>query len=371
LYPVTTSFLAALRSAHTALVSVDAYRDGLPIAEGLPVIGGEVTVDSGSSVRRTLSLTLAPETGLWDTLAPVGTELHVKRGIRYPSGYIEWADLGVFDVDVQRLGYAPGGSISITAPDRWGRVQRARFEAPETSTPGALVRDEMSRLVLDAIPGITSTITATSTSFLRTCAWDRDRAAAVEDMGKAIGAEAFFDTDGNLVVRDVPSPVDTDSVWLIDASATGVLLNADRERNRQRTFNVVVATTSVADGTSIFPPVVVEDDDPLSLTYVGSSFGRVPFFYTSPLLLDTVQATAAAMTILERVRGLAAQLTVESVVNPALDAGDVIDVLLPQERRDLPRPIERHIIDSVTIPLTVDGSQSISTRSSLVETTES
>jgi hypothetical protein len=54
---------------------------------------------------------------------------------------------------------------------------------------------------------------------------------------------------------------------------------------------------------------------------------------------------------------------VESVVNPALDAGDVIDVLLPPDSPGARRRAERHLIDVVTIPLTVDGVQRIETRS--------
>lgn len=364
MYAVTATFLAALRLAHTAAVQVDAYRAGSLIATALPVIGGEVTVDSGSAVRRTLNLTLAPDAGLWDTLAPTGTELRPKRGIRYPSGVVEWVPLGRFVVDVQKLGYSPAGNLALTTPDHWADVQRAQFEAPFTSLPGALVRDEMARLVTLAISGLTVLNTTTSTSVLRSVAWERDRAAAVAAMGKAIGAEAFFDNAGALVVRDVPTLGAQTPDWLIDASVSGVLLNADRERNRQKTYNVVVVNSSITDGQPPFDPVTVADTDPTSPTYVSGAFGRVPYFYTSPLLTTTGQATVAGTAILERVRGLAAQLSLESIVNPALDAGDVIDVLLPAVRRDLARPVERHIIDRVTIPLTVAGSQAIDTRSS-------
>lgn len=367
MYAVTSVFLAALRQAHAVEVQVDAYRSNALVQAALPILDGSVTVDAGSRVRRQLSLTLAPEAGLWDTLAPTGTELRPKRGIRYPNGSVEWVPLGRFDVDTQRMGYAPSGTLSLTAPDRWVRVQRARFEAPATSVYGATVKSEIERLVTGAVPGITVANTATSTATVGAVAWDTDRDGAVDEMAKAIGAEAFFDVNGNLVIRDVPTLAGQAAVWTVDASATGVLLDADRERSRTRTYNVVVASSSATDGVAPFTPVTVADSDPTSPTYVGGAFGRVPYFYSSPLLATSGQATAAAQTILERVRGLAAQLSLESIVNPALDAGDVIDALLPPERYDMARPVEHHIVDKVTIPLTVGGTQSIATRSSRPE----
>ncbi|HEX8345673.1 MAG TPA: hypothetical protein VF657_13205, partial [Actinoplanes sp.] len=73
-------------------------------------------------------------------------------------------------------------------------------------------------------------------------------------------------------------------------------------------------------------------------------------------------ALAAARTILARVTGLNAQLSLEAVRNHALDALDVIQVLLPRERYDLPRAVAVHIADKVTHPLTPNGVQRIETR---------
>ncbi len=363
MHTVSSAFLDALRHPHAAVSVVEAWRGGKRVASNLPVEGGEVTVDAGSKVRRSLSVTLAAEPGLWDKLSPVGTELAVHRGIRFPNGQVELIPLGVFVIDVQKMGYAPNGRLALTAPDRWVRVQRARFERPSASVRGARTRDEMSRLVGAAVPGVPRTATATSRTRLPPVVWERDRDKAVEDMGRSIGAEALFDGHGHAVIRDV-STLAQPSKWLVDASATGVLLGADRERNRQRTYNVVVVSSERTDGRPPFPPQVVADTDRKSPTYVGGPFGRVPYFYTSPLLTTAEQAQAAGRSILDRVRGLAAQLTLESVVNPSLDAGDVLDVLLPPERRGLARPVERHIIDRLTVPLTPDGSQTILTRSS-------
>jgi hypothetical protein len=155
-------------------------------------------------------------------------------------------------------------------------------------------------------------------------------------------------------------------VWTIDASSSGVLLDADRTRSRQRTYNVVVVSGADLGGDAPFPPVSVEDDSPGSPTYVGGDFGRVPFFQTSSLITSPAQATKAGRATLRRVSGLAASLDLTSVVNPALEVGDVIEVLLPDRHGD-GRKIERHLVDSLTVPLTTDGTQPITTRSTRPE----
>jgi len=366
--PVTGTFLSALRQPHSVYVRVDAIRDGATVASDLPVEGGQVTVDSGSRVRRTCSLSLAPDDGLWDALAPAGTELLVQRGIRYPNGQVESVQLGAFVIDVQSLGYSPSGRLTLTAPDRWVKVQRARFEVP-LARGGEPVTTEMAML-LASTGGVSHRIVSPSFRTLPFVTWERERDKALFEMAQSIGAEVFLGADGVAVVRNVPSLTSQPSVWTVDASAAGVLLDASRERNRQRTYNVVVVTSEAVDGQVPFPPQIVADEDPRSPTWVGGPFGRVPYFYSSPLLTNAAQAEVAGRAILDRVRGLAAQLTLEAIVNPALDAGDVIDVLLPPRGRGLPRAVERHLVDGLTIPLTVDGSQSITTRSSRPDESE-
>ncbi len=369
---VTAEFLKALRLPHTIAVRVDAYRrdvngNNALIARDLPVDSGEVTVDGTAPIRRMLSCSLLPERGLWDTLAPVGTQLHVWRGIRYPAGNVELVRLGRFVIDAQNMSYGPDGRVQITAPDRWAYIQRARFETPRKLTAGRLMTQEIAEFVAGPIPNMsveTMRIEATSQMMTpRGIVYERDRTEAIEDLTRSIGAEAFIAPDGVGVIRDVPELSDK-PVWLVDASASGVLISADRERNRQKTRNVVVVTSSKADGSQPFPPEIVADTDPSSPTRVDGPFGRVPHFYASPVFRTPLSMRFAGKKILARLTGLAAQVNLENVVNPALDAGDVIDVLLPASAAtNGKRRVERHLIDSLTVPLSVSGTQRIETRS--------
>lgn len=369
--PVSANFLAALRGPHTISVRVDAWRLNPTtlkpelITGDLRVLSGEVTAEASgtASPRRSLTMELEATQGLWDTLSPAGTYLTVSRGVRFVDGTIERVALGKFDLDEMTLDHGPSGGISITAPDFWVRISRARFETPRVTGTGSgldaavSLATEATRTNVGANLGDRS-ITA------RRAVWETDREQAITELARNAGAWVYCDVNGDVATRKVPG-LDQVPVWTVDASESGVLLSADRSRSRQRTYNVVVVSPSDTDGTTPFAPVVVADTDPTSPTYVGT-FGRVPFFFSNALSVSPFLATTIGQALLRDLTGLAAQLDLSSVVNAALEPGDVIDVLLPARAGDT-RVVERHLIDRVTIPLTSEGTQSISTRSTRPE----
>lgn len=391
MYAVSQLFLDAIRSSHKAYGYVEAWRNGARLtyttsagesATRLPLIDGSVTVDGSTpGVRRTLSVQLASEPGLWDFLAPVGTELRAFTVLDYLNDATEVIPQGVFDIDVQRIGYATNGDLKITAPDRWARIQRAQFYAPR-SFSGGRIRSLISTLLLEVLPtGTTVADYGTSTATVPTQTIDRDRAGFVQDLAKSASLDVFFGRDGSPIIRDTPALNMANPVWQVDATEDGVLIDASRERNRQKTYNIVIVNGVQNDGAVPFAAQAVWDNYPASPTYAGPGagfgalsaipaassaglFGQRPTFYTSPLVVTTAQAIKAGQTILGRVTGLAAQLSLTSIANPALDDGDTILVELPPERRDLPRPVEYHLIDSLTVPLMPSKTpMSIETRS--------
>lgn len=359
MYTVSSQFLESIRGAHEVSTRVDVYLNGALVLGNLPFTDGDVQVNSGTGVRRTLNLSV-PDISLWDVLSPIGTELRVYRGVRFPGvAAPELVPLGIFVIDSQTLSLGPGGTISITAPDRWAKIQRAKFENPQSSVKGSQIVDEIARIALLALPGISVTATSTSTATVVTSVvWDQDRDTAITGMAASIGAEVYFDWTGNLLIRDAPLLAAAVIPWRIDEGTTGVLLGGDRSRSREKTYNVVVVSAANVDGLAPFATQYVADTDPTSPTYIGGSMGRVPYFYSSPLISTTAQALAAGRTILNRAKGLEAQLNVEAAVNPALDRGDVFHAILPNG------VVERHICDSFNVPLTEDGTQTITTRSS-------
>jgi hypothetical protein len=375
--PQPDVYREAIRSGLAVWYTVDATRDGAPVdgATGLQPTGGTITDTTRPGVRRVLNLTLAPEPGLFDVLAPTGTQLAVTAHVRYITRTVTHIPMGVFDVDTQSLTEG-GGGLTVTAPDKWVRIQRARFVKPAESAPGTRVTEQIAILIRGALGASEQVnITATSTAQVGALLWEADRAQAILDLARDIGAWVYFDRDGVATIADQPRTGKT-ADWLIDASASGVLTELDRERSRTATRNVVVVSSSASDGER-FPAQTVWDNDPASPTYAGTDpltapetagpFGISTYFYDTPTLATVAQARTAGLTILARMSGLASQVSLGAVPNPAVDAFDAIDVMPPRERYDLPRVIERHFADTVTHPLTVGQAQQIDGRSTRTE----
>ena len=352
----------------------DAYYGGtlLPGGAGLAIKAGSVTDVNKPGIRRTLDLELVPVPGLFDQLKPFGTQLKVRSVMRYPNGTTENIPMGVFDIDSESMSYGPGGTITVQGSDKWAKIQRARFIVPEPAIPGIYIRDQIATLIRGAL-GNAEPVTIRNNDGTKTGAWywERDRDATIIQLAEVVGAQVFFDRNGVATIASAPKPTAA-AVWLVDSSSSGVLLSADRSRDRGSAYNVVVVSSEMTDGTELFAPQIVWDNDSSSPTYAGPDpfgnpgaagpFGVVPYFYSSPFIRTATSAQGTGINFLNQVTGLQSQLSLTAVRNHALDAGDVIDVLLTRERYDLPRVVEHHVIDKIVHPLTPDGVQQMETR---------
>jgi kumamolisin len=369
-YAATDQFLAALRHSHDPIFYVDAYRGGVRVTpaayqqNGLPIIpGGTVTVDSSSNVRRACSLTIA-DPGLspqvaQDLLTPYGTELVISRGIEYPNGTQEWVPLGWFRIDSAKAtdsGQEGATGVQVTGSDRSAYIADDQFTAPAASTASTVVA-EIRALVTDAMPSHVPAmvdLTGDTTTCPAQVYDGRDRAAAINTLAAAIGAELVIAPSGTPTLRDVPVAT-TPPVWTIDAGAAGVLLRADTSIDRGPIYNGWVVTGERTDGTA-GAYALVTDSNPASSTYWGGVFGKKPGFFSSPVLTTTAACTAAGTALLARSAGAGWRIELASLVNPALDGSDVVAVLTADLRYQI------HIVDQFTVPLDVEGSMPVRTR---------
>jgi hypothetical protein len=337
----------------------------------LPIVDGAVDVDAGSQVRRTASITTDPN--LWpkspnDLLAPFGATCRIDRGVVIPGqDEPEWVPQGLFILAKNRRTRSASGTSAptISLADMSQRVAEERFEAPTQTLPGATYVSEITRLIREVLGATWPVIDLTgSTAVCPVMEMQRERwQDGIEKMSDAIGAETYFDQLGQAVIR--PQPTINDApVWYARTGPGGNILETDEEWDRDDVWNVWVVSGARADGT---PPVsaTVADNDPLSPTYVGGPFGRKSRFYSTPLATTVGQCTTIGQSMLARYTGRGCKIGLNLFVNPALDAGDVIDVT----DADLGRA--QHIIDKVTIPLTTGGSQPLATRSNLMLPSES
>lgn len=369
MYAVSDEFLNAIRSSHAIIVKATAYRGGSIVtgAEDLAVVDGSVRVDGRSKVRRTVEgLNIVSADGSTSTLRSLltvsGTEIQLYRGVRFPNGRDELAPVGRFRIEAVTDDLSQAGVVSITAPDLTARVIDDRFMTPRAGNAGATIVAQITALIQETIPNAAVFDSSGSTATVPSgIVWERERWDAIEELGTSIGCTVYCDPEGNWRIEPVSS-LSSPALWIVNAGTNAVLLGGTRSATRDGVFNVVVASSSPTDGTA---PVyaIAQDTDPASPTYVSGPYGRVPRFYSSPLLTTTIQAQAAAQTILDRSLGVRGALALTTMVNPALEVGDRIDVALPSGE------IQRCIADGFTVPLTPDGSMPIANRSTTEDET--
>ncbi|MBA3583414.1 MAG: DUF5047 domain-containing protein [Gemmatimonadetes bacterium] len=367
--PASSRFLTALAAPHVLAVEVAISSPAGPVT--VPLIDGTVTLDQRAATRGRCELTLQQDEGngleLIPTssaslLAPYGAEATVSRGVLFPDGTSELVSLGVFRLEVTDTEDDPSGqSIRVSGQDRSSIVIDARFEEPYQVAAGTNYTTAIGGVLAAGYPGIVTDLPATSLTTPNLVAQEGDdRWSFAQSMAKAMGHELYFDGDGVCVMVPTSTLSSGSAVTTIAEGQGGVLLRLGSRWSREGTYNRVIA---VGENTGEGPPVrgVATDENPLSPTYYYGPFGRVPRFYASPFVTTDVQAQDAAAAILAGELGTTQQLEFGSVVNPALEPGDVARVTRARSGVD-----EDHIIDSLTIPLTPAGTMTGSTRATQV-----
>lgn len=366
--PVSQEFLNAIRGSHAMSARarvVTTFATGTdPAGTEIPVFGGDVRVDGTASIRSTIDL-VTDGTGMWPTvsntlLAPYGNELFVERGVQFGGGTTEWCSLGYFRINAPGQDFPPDGPIRISGADRMAGIVDGRLPAPRQYLSTASYSDVVDDLVLDIYPAATiEWDDATDVELLgRTVIAEEDRYGFLHDLVTSLGKVCFWDHRGVLVIQDTP---DTGtSVFDVNHGRDGVLVSMSRELSRDGVYNGVVATGEAADTTDPVRVLVV-DGNPASPTYWHGPFGKVPRFFSSPFITDQTQAASAASSILRKALGLPYTVDFTAVPNPALEPLDPVTVSYSDRAGS-----ERHVIESLTIPLTAQGVLGASTREQTV-----
>jgi hypothetical protein len=370
--PVSAAFQTAVKGTHVAETRIEAWYGGVRLAtveadNRLPgLIEGTVTVDATQSVRRTYSASFASPSAFpgpsdySGPFSPYGTLHKVWRGVVYPTGTREWVQLGTFRLD------SPGaplevGPLKVTGSDLSKQLQDNRLLTPANTVTTNTVPVEIARYIRGGMGNASYPVRdlTGNVSLTPAVTWDRDRWEGIRDLALSVGAEIVFGVDGTALIQPVPQVTGT-VVWTVNYSE--IIVTGARELDRSQTYNCVVATGERTD--NVAPArAVAYDLNPGSPTYVGNPigsapFGLVPAFYSSPVLTTNAACQKAADTILGRVRGMTRRVTFECIVNPAVDVGDVMRINMPGGATEV------HIIDSLQIPLSVEGTMRVTTRTS-------
>lgn len=330
---------------------VTTYQDGDdPDGTEIPVLTGGVVLDGTADIYGTLTLTTDGD-GMWpqrasDLLSPFGNEIFVRRGV-YADSTIVWVPLGYYRIQDPDQPDAPDGPITITGLDRMAGLIDARLLAPRQYAATQTVRFVFDDLVREIYPDATILFDDTMIEFSalgRAVASEDSRYEMLREIADAYGKIMYWDTSGVLRVESAPDPAEP--VWNFMAGRRdGVLLGVSRALSRDGVYNAVVASGEGTAGD--IPPVrgVAFDDNPASPTYFFGRFNQVPRFYTSPLIVSTVQAVDAARAMLSRNLGFPYNVAFTISPNPAVRPFDPVKIML----RD--GEVNDHVVEAITIPL--------------------
>jgi len=356
LYAVSDRFLATLAEGHDPITLVQLFRtDG--VVETLPITGGSVPVDRGSTVRRTCSVTsadtsLIPRTPT-DKLAVYGAQLRISRGIAYSDGTQEMASLGVFRVD-EVSGDVDDGPVTISGKSLEQVIADDKFTAPYRASGTAVTA--ITALIVRSIPDAAVVNRATDAAIgARTYDTRGDPWTAVTECAAAIGAECYADADGVFVIAELPDLLTATPVWTVAAGEGGVYVSANRGTSADGVFNGVYASGENTEANVAPVHSLVVDTDAGSPTYWSGPFGHRPTFYSSATLITTVMCTNAATLKLRAAVAPNSTADISSLPNPALEPGDVIRVVYEDGSKEL------HQVASFTVPLDAGGSFAMQT----------
>jgi hypothetical protein len=352
---VSDAFLATVAGSHQVSVEVDVLFNRAVVAEGLAVIDGSVTLDRAAQSLAQCEVTFAEPllipTATGGLLTPYGYELLIKRGV--PG---ELVPLGVFPIQSSRL---DGVSLltEVSAIDRTQLVRDARFEDDYTVAAATNYATAIQALVAAGVADLEYLFSSTThTTPQLVFEAQSDRWDAAQKMAASIGCELFFDGLGRLVLQVEPDLSTATPTLTVAEGDGGVLVAASIELDRAPAYNKWIhSSTNAANGDTFTGSAV--DDDPGSPTYYSGPFGKKPKFFSSEFYASDAQCAAGAAADRARSVGVARGLEFAMVPNPAVTAGEVAVVQRAALGID-----EVHVIDSLTIPLSPEGSMSCRSR---------
>lgn len=363
--PHSPELAATLAASHEVVSRVDLWYAGRLVAAGLPLVDGQVQQDADDDIRARLTCTIACPTGELvpdgaNGLTPFGGELHVQRGVRVPGGAVELVSLGWFRIQQtdaeeayrrNRAGawVSGGASIEVEALDRMSAVDDSRLLAAGKPPRGATCLSEIRRLVRGLLP--VSTFDIDDEPVPAGLVYEESRLEAVAALADAVEAKAYAGPDGTLTMTNV-APVDP--VWTFAGTEAGGLLAVSQVASRDGAYNAVVARGE-ADGDKPAVQAVAYDVTPNSPTRWDGPYGRVPTFYSSPLIKSVKQAQRAAKTRMDSlVRGRERLYRIEAVPVPFLQPLDSVTVSTPRVR------FTGQLV-SIDMPLTAEGGAAVYT----------
>jgi len=293
-----------------------------------------------------------------------GPEIHIRRGLRYPSGDVEWVPLGVFRIESGMGSLVQGSAVQVSGVSREAWLADDNRNGGVFTTTGGTATALIQSRILATAPGAEILISTRQDRVVPpSSADDADAWATVERLADSIGAVAYCDAAGRFIVADQPTKSTPPSA-LIRAGVGGTLVSADGGGDRTDVVTAVAVTGATLTGAFRPHLVTVYNDDPTSPTRRGDPsaglFGWAMLHLSDPTLLTRADCERVAIAELAKHTGVISGVTLSAVPMPHLEALDVIDIATDGER--IPETISRHVVAEYTLDLAAGGGFSMITR---------
>jgi hypothetical protein len=367
---VSSPFSALLPISHKFVSKLEVWTDGVgsgaPGATYLATLDefsqASVTEDETRQVRRTLTATLhsAPigdptsivPVSPGDLIHPVsGHEIRAFAGLEYPDGSIEWCPKGIFRISKP----APqdvGGQITIPliGNDRSITITQAGWQDSWSPAPGTTIDQVIKQGIAHVFPtgnyhnhaNLAASTVPISGGVVFGAQLDssNDPWKDFQGLAASIGQELFFDANGIVTSRQVPTPDIYARDWpnnhgnpefLYLEGAQCLILGGQGGQGLTHTIDETGAFSRViVIGNNPGSPVVqgtANDTNVNSSTYYLGPFGIVTKIVSSPAVTTVGQAQSMAQGILNQFGLALDEVSFVAITNPALEAGDIIEVL--------------------------------------------
>jgi hypothetical protein len=296
-----------------------------------------MTLNRGSNVRRTVSLTLShPEMqprDLYAFIATPGSIIRVSTGIDWSIDQQEIVPVFTGRPSTRKM--TIGDSVVQVPAADFGFDIAAQKLLPAVIQAGTMLRKDAAKALLlggiaaSAFPTATVTITATDAGTLRSeKTWAGSRWDAISQLSKDGGFECFQLPDGNWLIQDLPS-VGT-PVYTFETHSTGTVKGIDREGPLDKAINTVFMTPGTTDGSQVWTdpatssPVsaimaqIADEDNPLHPSKIGVRQVEVSNT-TAP---NYAAARAAVDQRLQEEQAVTETYTITAVIPPCVEGGD-------------------------------------------------
>jgi hypothetical protein len=244
--------------------------------------------------------------------------------------------------------------------DRSRTVSRDKFTTNYTIATGTNILSAIKLILARTFPDLEydAVSTAMVTTAPKVYAPNDDAWEAATELAKSMGCEIYFNVNGWVVIAP-PTDIDAlpapDFTYIEGARCT--MVDLQKTYSDEPGFNGVIVTGS-APGDEL-PPVRAEawDLEPSSPTYRLGPYGEVPQFINDTNVKTVAECQAMADSLLKAQIGYSSQLTIAAWVNPAMEAGDVIQV---ERARMMVTGL--YTVDAFNIPLKATGVQNLKLR---------